>query len=83
MENDGYDIEGLESEIVKILGSQIGSVYNAVDSWALVVRAHSNDGDGDRHFGGLFMPPGQDMFTMQGLRWLLEEGIRGRYATEE
>lgn len=67
-------IMDLESEIMKILRYKMDSTYNALDSWALIVRAHSNDGDGDKHFGGVFMPPGQDMFTNAGLRWLFEQG---------
>ena len=76
------DFSGLEREITRLLGDAQGSVYNNLESWALIVRACSNDGDGDRHYGGIFMPPGQDMFTNAGLRWLFDEGIRGRFGTE-
>ena len=71
-----YDTEPLEREIQKLLQSANGVMYNVVDSWALVLRASSNDGEGDMHYGGLFTPPGQDMFTNAGLRWLFDEGLR-------
>lgn len=64
----------LEAEIIKLLGMSVGTAYNSLDAWALVVRATSNDGEGDHAYGGVFTPPGQDRFTMAGLRWLLDEG---------
>ena len=86
MEDEHENIAGqeerllaLEAEIVKLLSSVQGSAYNAVDSWALIVRATSNDGSGDRHYGGIFMPPEQDSFQTAGLRWLFDEGFKSRY----
>lgn len=76
-----YDLVPLEQEIYKLLASNMESTYNKIDSWALVVRAHSNDGEGDRHYGGMFMPPDLDMFNAQGLRWLFDEGLHGRYGS--
>ena len=66
----------LEQQIVKLLGLTAGSAYNSLESWALVVRATSNDGSGDRTYGGLFMPPEQDKFKTAGLKWLFDEGFR-------
>lgn len=71
-----YDTEGIETAIRKFLGSATGAAYNTVDAWALIVRASSNDGSGDTQYGGLFTPPGQDMFANAGLKWLFDEGLR-------
>jgi hypothetical protein len=78
MDEDDTALSNIESEIRKFLAQNTGAMYNTVDSWALIVRARSNDGDGDRHFGGLFTPPDQDMFTNAGLRWLFDEGLKQR-----
>ena len=72
-------LEKIEDAILHMLKSSVGAAYNSINSWALVVRATSNDGEGDSNYGGLFMPPGQDMFTAQGLRWLFDEGLRQRH----
>lgn len=74
--------DDFEQAARKLLSTVTGATYNAVESWALVMRATANDGDGDRVFGGLFMPPEQDQFTTAGLRWLFDEGFRGRYQSE-
>lgn len=71
-------LQKIEEAILAMLKSSVGAAYNSINSWALVVRATSNDGEGDSSYGGLFMPPSQDMFTAQGLRWLFDEGLRHR-----
>lgn len=69
----------LEGEILKFLRAETGATYAALDSWALVVRARSNHGEGDTEYGGLFIPNNTDRFTVEGLRWLFSEGIKHRY----
>lgn len=78
-DDETVDLEGIETEINKLLAQSMDAAYNSIQSWALVVRATSNDGDGDRHYGGLFMPPELDAFNAAGLRWLFEKGIDGRF----
>lgn len=72
------EIAPIEKEILKFLQENTGAAYNTLTSWALVARGLSNNGDGDVHHGGLFMPPGVDGFEAAGLRWLFDEGLRQR-----
>lgn len=69
----------LEAEIVKFIRSATGMEYTSLDSWAIVVRAHVNNGEGDVECGGLFVPSGTPRFTVEGLRWLFDEGVKQRY----
>lgn len=73
---DNYDVSDIEAAIRQFLQNATGATYNQINGWALVVQATSNDGTGDMKYGGLFTPPGQDMFANAGLRWLFDEGLK-------